>query len=152
MVAPQEIQDRLAIREVIELYSMSVTRRDWESLAGCFTAEARWHTSVGHDFRSRQRIREGIRAIAEGMEFLVQMSHGVVITQLAAERAKATVVINEVGKYGGNKGGLFALGVYYDSLVKEDGRWMFEDRDFRAHYIDLSPVSGRVLVDYSAQP
>ena len=148
----QEVKDRLEIRELIELYTLSVTLRDWETLGSCFHPDARWHSSVGHDFRTRQAIQDGIRATAEAMEFLFQMSHGVVIRELTPERAKANVVLNEIGRYVGRDAGVFVLGVYYDTLVKHEGRWVFEDRDFQAHYIDTAKPAGRQLVDYAAQP
>lgn len=143
----EELQDRLAIREVAELYSVSVTQRDWDSMAGCFLLEARWHTSFGHDFRTRQGIRDGIRGLIEGFEFLVQMSHSVVIGELMPARAKATVVVNEFGRNVGGQGGIFVLGLYHDTLVKAGGRWLFEDREFRAHYMDTAPPPGHVLVN-----
>jgi hypothetical protein len=152
MASSQEVEDRLAIRELIELYSLSVTLRDWEAVGSCFHPAARWHTNVGHDFHTRQGVQDGIRASAEAMEFLVQMSHGVVIRELTPERATANVVLNEIGSFIGRDAGVFVLGVYYDTLVKHEGRWVFLERNFQAHYIDPAKPRGRQFVDYATLP
>jgi hypothetical protein len=148
----QQVKDRLEIRELIELYSVSVTLRDWDAVGACFHPQGRWRASVGYEFQTRQGVQDGIRAIGEGMEFLVQMSHGVVIRELTPERATANLVLNEFGKYRDREGGVFVLGVYYDTLVKHEGRWVFEERDFQAHYIDPSTPPGRRFVDYANLP
>jgi len=149
MYSLEEVANRLAIREVIELYSVSVTKRDWETLASCFHPQARWHASVGYEFHTRDGVRDGVRATVETRDILVQMTHSVVITELTPERAKATVVLNEIGR--GKDGSVFVLGLYYDTLVKSDGRWMFEERDFHVHYLDVSPLAGRILVNHAVQ-
>ena len=38
----RSVSDRLAIREVIELYSDAVTRRDWETTGALFAEDAVW--------------------------------------------------------------------------------------------------------------
>jgi hypothetical protein len=148
----QALEDRLAIRDVVERYSVSVTRRDWDEMASCFHENARWHTSLGHDFKTRQGIREGIREVVEAMEFLVQMPHGQVIDDLTADRAKGRLVLNEMGRITGGAAGVFVLGVYDDVFTKIDGRWGFESRFFQAHYLDPAAPPGNIMVDYKAQP
>jgi uncharacterized protein (TIGR02246 family) len=148
----QEMHDRLAIRELVDRYTLAVTRRDWDAVAACFHEDARWHASVGYDFRGRTGIREGLREVVEGMELLVQMTHGITIDVLTPERARATSVLNEFGRMPGGEGGVFVLGLYYDTVAKVGGRWGFEERDFQLHYIDASPPPGNVTVDYKNQP
>jgi hypothetical protein len=149
----QETEDRLAIRDVIERYTVSVTRRDWDAMGACFHLESRWRTSppFSHDFSTRQGIQEGISGAVSSSDFLVQMTHGVTIDELTADRAKATVVLNEMGRRSGAKTGLFLLGVYHDTLTKIDGRWGFEERYFEAYYVDTGWLPGQVLVDYASR-
>jgi hypothetical protein len=146
----QETQDRLAIRELADRYTMGITRRDWDAVAACFHENARWGASLGMDFQGRQAILDGIRPGVEAMDFLVQMQHACVIENLTADRATVRNVHNEVGRMPGG-GGLFLLGVYSDVVVKVDGAWVFEDRYFQAHYVDPAPNAGMIMVDYKNQ-
>jgi hypothetical protein len=150
----QELEDRLAIRELIERYTVSVTRRDWDQMGGCFHQESRWRTSppFSYEFHTRKGIQEGISGAVSSSDFLVQMTHGVVIDELTADRAKATVVLNEIGCRSSAGTGLFLLGVYHDTITKIDGRWGFEDRYFQAYYVDTNQPPGQVVVDYATRP
>jgi len=148
----QELADRLAIRELTDRYTLGVTRRDWDALAACFHENARWRASVGYDFQGRPAIREGLRQVVEGMEFLLQMTHACVIDDLTPNRAKVMSVLNEFGRAGGDAGGVFVLGIYYDTVTKSGGRWAFEERNFQLHYLDGASPPGTVTVDYKNQP
>ena len=150
----RELADRLAIRELVERYTLAVTRRDWDAMAACFHEESRWRTSppFGHDFSTREGIRKGISEAVSSSDFLVQMTHGVVIDDLTPERARVTVVLNEVGRRSHAQTGLFLLGVYHDTVTKNAGRWGFEDRYFQAYYVDTAFLTGQVCVDYATRP
>lgn len=145
----QEMFDRLAIRELVDRYSVAVTRRDWDAVADCFHEDARWRASVGYDFQGRETVRAGIRQVVERMEFLVQMTHACVVDELTADRARATSVLNEFGRRPNGQGGVFVLGVYTDTVTKAQGRWVFEERDFQVHYIDTAALPGRQMIDYA---
>jgi uncharacterized protein (TIGR02246 family) len=147
----QEVADRLAIRELSERYCLGVTRRDWDAMAACFHEDGRWVTSVGHDFRGRQAIKDGIRETVESFEFLVQMPHTVTVSELTATRAKANTILNEFGRALGGQSGVNVLGVYHDIVTKQSGRWEFEERYFEAYYIDPATPGGMKLVDYATR-
>jgi hypothetical protein len=120
-------------------------------MADCYHSDAHWITSVGHHFRGRDEIREGISGVVAEMEFLVQMQHAIVIEDLTLSTATARSVLNEVGRRPGGEQGVFVLGVYTDEVTKVDGVWRFKTRYFQNHYLDLSPMPGAVLVNYYAQ-
>ena len=147
----RETQDRLAIRELADRYTLGITRRDWDAVGACFNENARWMSSVGHDFQGRRGIQEGLRETVEAMEFLVQMQHAIVIENLTAERATARSVLNEFGRLPGGQAGVFVLGVYTDTVAKEGGRWGFEHRFFQVHYLDGAAPPGMMMVDYKNQ-
>ena len=148
----QEVADRLAIRELAERYCLGVTRRDWDYMAACFHENARWHTSVGHDFRGRDGVRKGIQETVETFEFLVQMPHCVVIDEISPTRAKCRVILNEFGRAQGGQTGVNVMGVYDDIVTKESGKWEFQERYFHAYYIDPAAPQGMKLVDYATRP
>jgi hypothetical protein len=148
----QELADRLAIRELCDRYTICVTRRDWEGMAQCFHENGRWRApAVGYDYQGRATVKEAISGIVGAMDYLIQMTHACVIDELTPTRAKVMSVLNEFGKVSA-EAGVFVLGIYYDTLVKEDGRWQFEDRNFQLHYMDAAPPPGFKSVDYANQP
>jgi ketosteroid isomerase-like protein len=144
MTSVEETQNRLAIRELIDRYTVAVSRRDWDAVAACFHEDGRWRTSVGHDFQGRPAVREGIRAAVEARGFLIQMTHGMTIDALTDDRAETTSVLNEFGA----AAAVFVLGLYHDTVTKVDGRWGFAERRFQVHYIDSGPLNGNIVVDY----
>jgi hypothetical protein len=153
MTDNEELAARLAIRELVERYTLSVTRRDWEAMGRCFHEQSVWRTSApfNHEFHTRQGVQDGISGAVSTSDFLVQMTHGVVIDDLTADRAAVTVVLNEVGRRTGAQTGLFLLGVYHDVVTRIDGRWGFEERFFQAYYVDTAWLPGSVVVDYATR-
>jgi uncharacterized protein (TIGR02246 family) len=147
----RETQDRLAIRELADRYTLSVTRRDWDAMAACFHEDAAWITSVGHDFRGRAAIKAGISETVGAMEFLVQMQHAITIDELTETSATARSILNEFGRAPGGQMGVFVLGIYTDKVTRIDGRWGFAERFFQAHYLDTAAPAGMKLVDYANQ-
>jgi len=148
----QEIGDRLAIRELVERYTLSVTLRSWDEMGRCFHLESRWRAAppFNFDFRTRDGIQQAVSEKVDQSDFLVQMTHSVVIDDYTPTRARVRVVLNEMGRNTGLKSGLFLLGVYEDVVTKIDGRWGFESRIFQPYYLDTAWNEGLVPVDYSS--
>lgn len=140
MLDLQEVVDRLAIRDLIERYTVSVTVRDWDGVADCFEEEACWQVAppMGREFRNREGIRDGLREAVEPSEFLFQMTHSVLIDDLTDDTARATVVINEIAGFAAPQRGFFLLGIYEDRIRKREGRWRFSRRLFTRHYVDTN--------------
>ena len=139
----QALSDRIAIRDVIDRYSDAVTRRDWPSVGATFHDDAVW--SVGGafnlEYRSRETIEAGLRAAVSTFEFLVQMTHSVVI-ELDGSQARARTLVNEMGRNAAQKTGLFLLGFYEDALSRREGRWAFDSRRFEPLYADMAWLGG----------
>jgi hypothetical protein len=141
----QELSARLAIRELIDRYTIGVSKRDWDCVKSCFDGDARWHTSIGHDFQGQEAIVSGIRAVVEARKFLIQMTHGMTIDQLAGDSAQTTSILHEFA----TGEAIFVLGSYHDKLIRTDGVWRFKERFFQVHYVDTTPLPGTVMVDYA---
>lgn len=137
--------DRWAIRSLIDRYTDALNRQDWGALPDLFTASAVWQAS--EPFAMRIEGREAVVAALQGMlttlEFLVQ-HNGAVVIDLNGERARARVSLIELGRdRTGN--GLSNFGMYVDNLVKSNGVWRFELRNFHCRYADAPAVAGRVF-------
>ena len=139
----QALGDRIAIRDVIDRYSDAVTRRDWPNVGATFHDDAVWSVGGGFnlEYRSRENIEAGLRASVSAFEFLVQMTHSVVI-ELDGRRARARTLVHEVGRGPGQTTGLFLLGFYEDALSRREGRWAFDSRRFEPIYTDTALLKG----------
>jgi ketosteroid isomerase-like protein len=137
------IVDRLAIRELIELYSDAVTRRDWATVGAVFAEDAVWVIAPPTDIelRGRAAIAKGVAGMVEAFEVFIQMTHSIVI-ELDGDRATARTIVNGFGRLRGGSGGAFALGTYIDELVRAGGGWLFRSRRFEPLFIDNAAPAG----------
>jgi ketosteroid isomerase-like protein len=137
------ITDRLAIREVIELYSDAVTRRDWTTVGAVFAEGAVWVIAPPTDIelRGRAAIAKGVAKMVEAFEVFVQMTHSIVI-ELDGDRAAARTIVNGFGRLRDGSRGAFALGTYIDELVRAGDGWLFQSRRFDPLFIDNAAPTG----------
>ena len=137
------VADRLAIREVIELYSDAVTRRDWETTGALFAEDAVWSIAPPTDIvlNGRTAIAKGVAEMVEAFEVFVQMTHSIVIA-LDGERASARTVVNGFGRLRDGSRGAFALGTYIDRLARSGDGWLFQSRHFEPLFIDNAAPAG----------
>jgi hypothetical protein len=138
-----ELADRLAIRDLVDRFSLAVTARDQPAICAVFTQSAQW--SVGKPaemaFGGDEQIGAGIVAGLNNFEFLVQMVHSVVI-DLAGDRAQARCVIQEVGRFSGGASGIQMLGIYHDELQRGAQGWRFTRRFFQPICMDMTAPAG----------
>lgn len=139
----RSVSDRLAIREVIELYSDAVTRRDWETTGALFAEDAVWSIAPPTDveLHGRAAIAEGVAEMVEAFEVFVQMTHSIVI-ELNGDRASARTILNGFGRLRDGSRGAFALGTYIDALIRTGDRWLFQSRRFEPLFIDNTAPAG----------
>jgi ketosteroid isomerase-like protein len=137
------IGDRLAIRELIELYSDAVTRRDWETVGAVFAEDAIWSIAPPTDIalKGRAAIATGVGEMVEAFEVFVQMTHSIVI-ELDGDRAAARTIVNGFGRLRDGSRGAFALGTYIDRLVRAGDGWLFQSRRFEPLFIDNTAPAG----------
>jgi ketosteroid isomerase-like protein len=137
------IADRLAIRELIELYSDAVTRRDWETTGAVFADDAVWSIAPPTDIvlHGRAAIATGVAEMVEAFEVFVQMTHSIVI-ELDGDGASARTIVNGFGRLRDGSRGAFALGTYIDTLIRSGGGWLFQSRRFEPLFIDNAAPAG----------
>ena len=137
------IIDRLAIRELIELYSDAVTRRDWRTTGSVFVEDAVCSIAPPTDIvlHGRTAIATGVAEMIEAFEAFVQMTHSIVI-ELDGDRAAARTIVNGFGRLRDGSRGAFALGTYIDVLVRAGDGWLFQRRHFEPLFIDNAAPAG----------
>ena len=94
--------DKLAIQELIVRYSDIATRGLWEEFERLWTADAVWETAPPINDRTvgANAIRAQVAKNLAGEEFLVQTTHGSVVTLHGGDRASATTTIHAIARTG----------------------------------------------------
>ncbi len=146
MTLPSDVTawiDKLAIQELIYRYSDAASRGDWDVFATLWTPDALWEVASPVDSRvvGAAAIVEAVIKNLTGEDFLVQMTHGAVITLHGDDRASSTTTIHAIARRQGEHD-VTNYGIYYDDLVKVSGTWKFSRRRLVPVYSDSSALVG----------
>jgi len=122
------LEDRIAIRELVETYSDAVFRRDADAWGQTWTQDATWNL-MGQEVSGREAIVQMWLGAMDMFEFVAFHALPGAI-EVNADRATARVYVSEVLK---PKGASVRRveGEYIDELVKTEGRWQFSKRVYR---------------------
>ncbi|HET8612416.1 MAG TPA: nuclear transport factor 2 family protein [Sphingomonas sp.] len=138
------LEDRIAVRELIESYADAVTRRDAEAWAALWDEDSRWSMpdlGAGGELAGKDRI------VSSWVEMMAQY-HGPAdapwafsfvstLGGMAVEGDSATVRSYSIEAFAdGNGRTLHLKGQYDDELVRRGGRWLFARRTWRLMPLD----------------
>jgi hypothetical protein len=121
------LEDRLLIRELYGLYADASCRGDRGQWLACFTADGQWNSHMfrcaGHDEMRAQW--DTLWADWDKVAFWSEIGVIAVTGDTAQVRSYAREIVSL------SAGGLFKLfGSYEDRLVRQDGTWLFAQRDY----------------------
>lgn len=124
-------EDRLAIRELLETYADAVTRRDADTWGATWAEDAEW-SLPDYPELGTTRGRPAIVAMwIEAMEgypgIIFEAWPGSI--EVSGESATMRSYTSEI--YDRDGVTMRDRGVYEDTCVKLDGRWLFKSRSFR---------------------
>jgi uncharacterized protein (TIGR02246 family) len=122
------IEDRLAIRELAELYGDGVVRNDAETWATVWAEDAHWDF-MGTLVDGREAIVALWKQAMSGLDAVSFHSVPAAI-EVAGDTATGRVQTQEVLKIKDGSTRMIG-GLYTDTLVKRDGRWVYASRAFR---------------------
>ena len=128
-------EDRLAIRELMDIYADAVNQRDTELWASTWSEGSNWKLPVipgMEDISGKENI---VTAWQGGMSMFpfIFMSISVGNIQVSGDTATARSYTSEVGTaLEGEE--IRPRGQYDDQLVKIDGQWFFKERIFNTMY------------------
>jgi hypothetical protein len=126
------LEDRIAIREVLETYADAVNRVDEQLWASLWVEDSHWDLSHYPELG----IVEGKEAIVklwrEAMPIYPKLSFfvGIGAILIDGDRADARVYVSEVYEEPGTLKDKRARACYNDKLVKRGGQWFLQSRNF----------------------
>lgn len=122
------IEDRLAIRELIDTYSDAVARRDADAWIATWADDATWDL-MGHAVEGREAILQTWLGAMGTFDFVAFYAVPGAI-KVDGDRAEVRVYVSEV--LAPNGGGLRRIeGAYEDQCCRINGAWRFASRAYK---------------------
>jgi SnoaL-like domain len=143
-ISTNEAADRLAIRELVEAYAHCADRRDAKGQMALFTANTHFVVYMNaKDPKPSQELnsREALAPVFADLNKYAATMHFVgqtTILTLANDRGTGeTYCMPHHLTVDGNKRQLMiAARRYYDTFVKQDGTWLFAERQLYVDWIE----------------
>ena len=135
--------DRLSIRELIDLYCDVINQRDWDRFERFWTEDAVWEALDPFTFRAVGR-EEVCRTIREGRNrngFVAQLPHAIVIDAIEGDSARAHHTLHIVSQADAGRG-FSSIGIYHDELRRCADGWRFSKRSLRPYWHDPEAPGG----------
>jgi hypothetical protein len=140
-ISPSEAADRLAIRELVEAYAHCADRRDAKGQMSLFTVETRFVVFMNAKDRKptwELHSRDALAPVFADLNKYDATTHFVgqsTIISLTDDKAVAETycLAHHVTVAEGKRGLMIASLRYLDSFVKQDGGWLFAERQL---YVD----------------
>ena len=128
MISSGPLEDRLAIRELVESYNDAVMRFDGEAWVANWTEDAVWSLPGAGEVAGRENVYARWKAAMAGFSFVgFFASAGPIL--VSGDSARGTWYQQE---FLHQKDGVkrTVTGRYTDEYVKIKGRWFFRKRDY----------------------
>src|ERR1700745_2892245 len=148
-ISPEEVADRLAIRELVEAYAHCADRRDAKGQMSLFTANTYFVVYMdAKDPTPSQELhsREALAPVFADLNKYEATTHflgqGTIFT-LTKDRAtgEAYCLAHHVTVNGGKRRLMVASLRYLDTFVKMEGAWLFAERLLYVDWIDERAMS-----------
>jgi SnoaL-like domain len=135
-----QLEDRLAIRELIETFAVGAMRIDADIWGSTWAEEGSWKLpSMAEPTMGKRNV---VAAFKEKMGYVRIMSMISFPTDLVidGDRARGKAYCQELifPKAGGQR---FTVGCFDDEYVKRDGRWYFVSRVYEVLGADPPPAA-----------
>jgi hypothetical protein len=143
-ISPEEMADRLAVRELVEAYAHCADRRDARGQMALFTADTHFVVYMdAKDPTPSQELhsREDLAPVFDDLNKYAATQHFVgqsTILTLTSYRAtgEAYTMAHHLTVDGGKRRLMIAALRYDDAFVKQDGTWLFAERKLYVDWIE----------------
>jgi ketosteroid isomerase-like protein len=148
-ISPNEVADRLAIRELVESYAHYADRRDAKAQMALFTEDTHFvvHMDAKDPTPSQElHSRESLAPVFDNLNKYAATTHFVgqsTIFSLTGDRAKgeAYCLAHHVKVDGEKRSMMLASLRYLDTFVKIDGAWLFSERLLYVDWLEERAMS-----------
>lgn len=148
-ISPEEVADRLAIRELVEAYAHCADRRDAKGQMSLFTSDTHFVVFMNaKDPKPSMDLhsREALAPVFADLNKYDATTHFVgqsTIFTLTSDRAtgEAYCLAHHVTVEGEKRRIMIASLRYYDTFVKSDGSWLFAERELYVDWVDERALS-----------
>jgi len=123
------LEDRIAIRELIEEFAAAVMRIDAERWSKTWAIDGAWKLpSLPEDVVGRDQIKA---MFADKLDYVDHMSMIAFPAELTVEgdRASGKAYCREL-IFANDGGQRVLIGCFHDDYVKQDGQWLFQRREY----------------------
>ena len=146
-LAPQEIGDRLAIRELVDAYAHCADRRDVEGQMSLFTADTeflvymdRRNSIPTQEIRGRERLRPVFENLST-YEATTHFNGQSAVTWAQDSATGVSYCLAHHVKVDGPSRSLMTASIQYlDHFVKRDDSWYFRQRKLMVDWVDNRPL------------
>jgi uncharacterized protein (TIGR02246 family) len=129
------IEDRLAIRELYDTYGDGSTSGDVETFLSCWAEDGQWQTHL-FTRTGTVELREQWDMLWTGFDKVAFLGN-VQSIEIDGDKASCRALAREIIALKG--GGVFKLaGQYRDQLVRHNGTWLFQKREYTVLVEEMS--------------
>ena len=137
------LRDKQEIVGLSNAFTDAAGQKDKELFRSLWAEDGEWIIGppIGKTFKGRDSIADAFEHLIGSWEFFVQLNSGYnVDLNPDGKTATANFYLNEIARGAGTSN--FNLANYQDEVVKIDGRWYFQKRNYNVIYLDTTSLSG----------
>ena len=147
-ISPEEAADRLAIRELIDAYAHCADRREAEGQKALFTEDTHFvvymngeGTEPTDDLHGREQLTPVFAALNQ-YEVTMHFNGQSTLTLVGDRATGETYCVAHHVFSDGERKIMLAYLRYLDTFVKQDGRWLFAERNLYLEFSDTRALGG----------
>ena len=147
-ISPQEAADRLAIRELYDAYAHCADTRDAEGQKALFTEDTHfvvYMNGEGKDPTDDLDGRESLTPVFENLRIYESTMHFNGQSTVAVDGETATgdsyCIAHHLYTEDGTKKLMVAYLRYLDAYTKQDGTWLFAERQLIVKWIEIRTLA-----------
>jgi hypothetical protein len=138
-----ELEDRIAIRELIDRYTYTADTRDADGQMAIFTEDSNFEVYMDEKVPTPTQVvtgRKNLRPVFEDLNQYLSTMHfnGQSTVAMEGERASGITYCRayHLKNLDGAKKLMIAGIRYYDKMVKQDGVWLFSERKLKVCWVE----------------
>jgi len=139
----EQLEDRIAIRELIDAYTYCADTRDIQGHMALFTEDTNFEVYMDEKSPAPTQVVTGRKSLFPVFDDLNQYFstmhfNGQSTIKIDGDRATGVTYCRAYHlKVPGGKQELMIAGIrYYDKMVKQDGKWLFAERKLKVCWIE----------------